>query len=147
MSNVIKEILKKTKEQTLSLQDQLEITELDIEDIDKAALLAIASLRANLNNEDEEGRALWRFIRYLTEIEMPMQIIDYTGLLFPGNDAYYSKSLTPTAFKMIQQQASLMVANERYDDEEHKEWLQNIAEGKLPYGYSIIINEGEKENE
>lgn len=147
MSDVIKEILKKTKEQTLSLQDQLEITELDIEDIDKAALLAIASLRANLNNEDEEGRALWRFIRYLTEIEMPMQIIDYTGLLFPGNDAYYSKSLTPTAFKMIQQQASLMVANERYDDEEHKEWLQNIAEGKLPYGYSIIINEGEKENE
>lgn len=147
MSDVIKEILRKTKEQTLSLQDQLEITELDIEDIDKAALLAIASLRANLNNEDEEGRALWRFIRYLTEIEMPMQIIDYTGLLFPGNDAYYSKSLTPTAFKMIQQQASLMVANERYDDEEHKEWLQNIAEGKLPYGYSIIINEGEKENE
>ena len=147
MSDVIKEILRKTKEQTLSLQDQLEITELDIEDIDKAALLAIASLRANLNNEDEEGRALWRFIRYLTEIEMPMQIIDYTGLLFPGNDAYYSKSLTPTAFKMIQQQASLMVANERYDDEEHKEWLQNIAEGKLPYSYSIIINEGEKENE
>ena len=117
MSDVIKEILRKTKEQTLSLQDQLEITELDIEDIDKAALLAIASLRANLNNEDEEGRALWRFIRYLTEIEMPMQIIDYTGLLFPGNDAYYSKSLTPTAFKMIQQQASLMVANERYDNE------------------------------
>ena len=102
MTDLEKKYLDKTKEQPLSVEDQLEITELEIENADKAALLAVSHLRANLKNKEDEGKALWRFIRYLTEIEMPMQIIDFTGLLFPGNEAYYSKSLTPTAFKMIQ---------------------------------------------
>lgn len=147
MTDLEKKYLDKTKEQPLSVEDQLEITELEIENADKAALLAVSHLRANLKNKEDEGKALWRFIRYLTEIEMPMQIIDFTGLLFPGNEAYYSKSLTPTAFKMIQQQASLMIANEKYDDENHKNWLQDIANGKMPYGYSIMIEEGEKKDE
>lgn len=143
-----KSILDKTKiGEGLSLDDIEELEKSELENIDKAAIMAIDVLRSELENKEEEGLALWRFIRYLTEIEMPMQIIDYSGLLFPGNDAYYEKSLTPTAFKMIQQQASLMIANEKYEDEKHKEWLQNIADGKLPYGYSIRIVKGGAENE
>lgn len=143
MTDLERSFLDKTKEQISSVKDQIEITESDMDGIDKAAMLAVSMLRANLENEEDEGKALWRFIRYLTEIEMPMQIIDFTGLLFPGNEEYYSKALTSTAFKMIQQQAILMIANEKYENEEHKEWLMKISEGQLPYGYSIKIK---KEN-
>lgn len=116
---------------------------------DKAALMAVASLRASLvveNAKEVEPKALWSFIRYLTEIEMPMRIVDLTGILYPGNEAYYSKALTPTAFKIIQRQATLMIEAEKYDSEEHKKWLEDISNGKLPYGYSIQVRE-EKENE
>jgi len=133
--------LSKEKDFVLKVEDLTEIKE-QLEPEDAAALIAMCAFRASLNDA-EEGRALWRFIRYITEIEMPLQIVDFTGMLFPGNEAYYSKSLTPTAFKMIQQQAALMIANEKYDDEEHKEWLQKIADGQMPYGYSVMVNGGE----
>ena len=139
MTDLEKEFLDKTKEQVSSTMEQIKTIDLDIDNVDKAALLAVATLRANLEDKENEGKALWRFIRYLTEIEMPMQIIDFTGLLFPGNEAYYSKVLTSTAFKMVQQQATLMIANEKYENEEHKEWLTKISEGHLPYGYSIMV--------
>lgn len=143
-----KNILDKTKnEKGLTLDEVEELEKSDLDNIDKAAIMAVDILRSELENKEEEGLALWRFIRYLTEIEMPMQIIDYSGLLFPGNEAYYEKSLTPTAFKMIQQQASLMIANKKYEGEKHKEWLQSIADGKLPYGYSIRVVKGGAENE
>lgn len=148
MNTFEKSILDKTKNgKGLTLDEVEELEKSDLDNIDKAAIMAVDVLRSELENKEEEGLALWRFIRYLTEIEMPMQIIDYSGLLFPGNEAYYEKSLTPTAFKMIQQQASLMIANKKYEDEKHKEWLQSIADGKLPYGYSIRVVKGGAENE
>lgn len=149
MTEFERKILDKSKEKDLVLDgsDIKAIREADMDEADKAGLLAVCSVRANLKDKSKEPQALWRFIRYLTEIEMPLQIIDFTGLLFPGNDTYFSKILTPTAFKMIQQQATLMVENEKYENEEHKEWLERIAEGHLPYGYSININKEENEDE
>lgn len=149
MTEFERKILDKSKEKDLVLDgsDIKAIREADMDEADKAGLLAVCSVRANLKDKSKEPQVLWRFIRYLTEIEMPLQIIDFTGLLFPGNDTYFSKILTPTAFKMIQQQATLMVENEKYENEEHKEWLERIAEGHLPYGYSININKEESEDE
>ena len=151
MNKIEKEVLSFSK--TISKEDipnlQEKVNEIikneefqKLEPEDKSALIAVLSFRISLaQNEckDNEPRALWRFIRYLTEIEMPMQIIDYSGMLYPNNEKYYSKILTPTAFKVIQQQAQAMIENKVYEDEEHKKWLEKIANGQMPYGYSIEL--------
>lgn len=115
-----------------------EFEQLDSED--KAALMALVSLRASLvqnKAKEEEPHALWRFIRYLTEIEMPMQMLDLTNMLYPEYDEYFSRTITPTAFKIIQRQACLMLQENQYENEEHKLHLENISNGKLPYGYLV----------
>lgn len=114
----------------------------DLAPEDKSALMALISFRMSLLQNDakeKEPYSLWRFIRYVTEIEMPMQIIDYSGMLYPNNETYFSKILTPTAFKAIQQQANAMIENKVYENEEHKEWLEKIANGQMPYGYSLTM--------
>ena len=88
-------------------------------------------------DKEKEGLALWRFIRYLTEIEMPLKIVDFTYMLFPGNEKYYANILTPTAFTVIQKQAVAMLENNNYENEEHKAHLEKIANGQMPYGYSL----------
>lgn len=104
---------------------------------ERAALTAVLTLRANLEDKSKEPQALWRFIRYLTEVEMPLQFVDYTYFLFPDNEKYFAKILTPTAFHIIQRQAKLMLDNENYEDKRHKAHLEKIANGQMPYGYSI----------
>ena len=146
MKDFEKEILEKTKEGNgLAPTEEQKIIDSELEDVDKAAIKAIAVFRQELKDKNQEGVALWRFIRYLTEIEMPMRIVDFSGLLYPNNEQYYDKVITPTAFQMIQRQATLMVANNKFENEEHKKWLEEIAQGKLPYGYSILTEKG-KEN-
>lgn len=150
MTDFEKDYLKKSKDKDFDLDlEDIEVIRKELDDADASALIAVFALRSALRqvkSEEVEPQALWRFIRYLTEIEMPMRIIDLTGILYPGNEAYYSKALTPTAFKIIQRQATLMIEAEKYDSEEHKKWLEDISNGKLPYGYSIQVRE-EKENE
>lgn len=127
---------------------------------EKAALMAIHSyyeykkdFEERDNHSIDDGIALWRIIRYLTKIEMPMRIIDFTGMLYPNNDDYFASVLTPEAWQIIQRQAALMLANDVYDNDEHKAWLGKVAGGDQVYGYSVTrvekqdmeetINDGE----
>ena len=133
-----KDILEKTKrDKGLSLDDVDELENSDLDNIDKAAIMAVDVLRSELEDKEKEGLALWRFIRYLTEIEMPLKIVDFTYMLFPGNEKYYANILTPTAFTVIQKQAVAMLENNNYENEEHKAHLEKIANGQMPYGYSL----------
>lgn len=133
-----KSILDKTKtNKGLSLDDVEELEKSDLDNIDKAAIMAVDVLRSELEDKEKEGLALWRFIRYLTEIEMPLKIVDFTYMLFPGNERYYANILTPTAFNVIQKQAIAMLENNNYENEEHKIHLEKIANGQMPYGYSL----------
>lgn len=133
-----KDILEKTKkDEGLSLDDVEKLENSDLDNIDKAAIMAVDVLRSELEDKGKEGLALWRFIRYLTEIEMPLKIVDFTYMLFPGNEKYYANILTPTAFNIIQKQAVAMLNNNKYENEEHKIHLEKIANGQMPYGYSI----------
>ena len=133
-----KSILDKTKtNEGLSLDDVEELEKSGLDNIDKAAIMAVDVLRSELEDKEKEGLALWRFIRYLTEIEMPLKIVDFTYMLFPGNEKYYANILTPTAFTVIQKQAVAMLENNNYENEEHKAHLEKIANGQMPYGYSL----------
>lgn len=133
-----KNILDKTKSnEGLSLDDVEELEKSDLDNIDKAAIMAINVLRSELEDKEKEGLALWRFIRYLTEIEMPLKIVDFTYMLFPNNEKYYANILTPTAFNIIQKQAIAILENNSYENEEHKKHLEKIANGQMPYGYSL----------
>ena len=133
-----KDILEKTKkDEGLSLDDVEKLENSDLDNIDKAAIMAVDVLRSELEDKEKEGLALWRFIRYLTEIEMPLKIVDFTYMLFPGNEKYYANILTPTAFTVIQKQAVAMLENNNYENEEHKAHLEKIANGQMPYGYSL----------
>ena len=133
-----KDILEKTKKnEGLSLDDVEKLENSDLDNVDKAAIMAVDVLRSELEDKEKEGLALWRFIRYLTEIEMPLKIVDFTYMLFPGNEKYYANILTPTAFTVIQKQAVAMLENNNYENEEHKTHLEKIANGQMPYGYSL----------
>ena len=149
MTDLERELLEKTKQEGgFEQQDIEQVENSELDSIDKAAILAIDVLRSELENKEDEPKALWRFIRYLTEIEMPLQFIDYTYMLFPGNERYYSKILTPTAFNVLQKQAKLILDNEKYEDEEHKAHLLKIVNGQMHYGYSLempSIKEAESE--
>lgn len=139
--------LQKTVEE---IQNNSEFKKMDV--ADKAAIMAIISLRASLATEDKlnqetEVKALWRFIRYLTEIQMPLRFTDFTYLLFPGNEKYFANILTPTAFNIIQRQAAAMLKNENYEDEEHKAHLEKIVGGQMPYGYSLEMPSIKEEEE
>jgi len=128
---------------------------------EKAALMAIQSyydykrdFEERDNHSIDDGIALWRLIRYITRIEMPMRIIDFTGMLYPNNDEYFASVLTPEAWQIIQRQAALMIANGVYENEEHKNWLGRVAGGEFVYGYSITnpnahggVEEVNEENE
>ena len=138
MNTFEKDILEKTKkDEGLSLDDVEKLENSDLDNIDKAAIMAVDVLRSELEDKEKEGLALWRFIRYLTEIEMPLKIVDFTYMLFPGNEKYYANILTPTAFTVIQKQAVAMLENNNYENEEHKAHLEKIANGQMPYGYSL----------
>ena len=131
----------------LSKKEDFELSKEQIDEIrseldseDAAALIAVITLRLALREENgEEAKALWRFIRYLTEIEMPLKFTDFTFILFPGNSKYFANILTPTAFNIIQRQAKLMLDNEKYENEEHKEHLEKIVNGQMPYGFSLEV--------
>ena len=138
MTDFERSILDKTKgDEGLSLDDIEELEKSDLDNVHKAAIMAIDVLRSELKDKEKEGLALWRFIRYLTEIEMPLKIVDFTYMLFPGNEKYYANILTPTAFSIIQRQAAAMLEKEKYEDEKHKKHLEKIANGQMPYGYSL----------
>ena len=159
MSEIVKNILEVSKrasrENWEDLENYIEKLEendefFNLDEEDRAALIAILNLRANLEDKEKEPMALWRFIRYMTEIQMPLKIVDFTYMLFPGNEKYYANILTPTAFNIIQRQASAMLENNNYEDEKHKKWLEKIANGQMPYGYSLempSIKEQKEENE
>lgn len=148
MTDFERSILNKTKEgEGLSLDDVEKLEKSDLDNVDKAAIMAIDILRSELEDKKMEAQALWRFIRYLTEIEMPLKIVDFTYMLFPGNEKYYANILTPTAFSMIQRQAAAMLENEKYENEEHKKHLEKIANGQMPYGYSLEMPSIKEENE
>lgn len=139
--------LQKTVEE---IQNNSEFKKMDV--ADKAAIMAVISLRASLatenkSNQETEVKALWRFIRYLTEIQMPLRFTDFTYLLFPGNEKYFANILTPTAFNIIQRQAAAMLKNENYEDEEHKAHLEKIVGGQMPYGYSLEMPSIKEEEE
>lgn len=139
--------LQKTVEE---IQNNSEFKKMDV--ADKAAIMAVISLRASLATEDKsnqetEVKALWRFIRYLTEIQMPLRFTDFTYLLFPGNEKYFANILTPTAFNIIQRQAAAMLKNENYENEEHKVHLEKIVSGQMPYGYSLEMPSVKEEEE
>lgn len=147
MTEFERSILEKTKKsEGLSLDDVEELEKSDLDNVDKAAIMAVDVLRSELNDKEKEGLALWRFIRYLTEIEMPLKIVDFTYMLFPGNEKYYANILTPTAFSMIQRQAAAMLENEKYENEEHKKHLEKITNGQMPYGYSLEMPSIKEEN-
>lgn len=138
MTDFEKRLLEQTKtDGGLSEKDVVELEQSDLDNIDKAAIMAVDVLRSELGDKEKEPQALWRFIRYLTEIEMPLKFIDFTYMLFPGNEKYYANILTPTAFSMIQKQAAAMLENEQYENEEHRLHLEKVATGQMPYGYSI----------
>lgn len=139
MTDLEKSFLEKTKDTDFAPtpENLREIEEAEIDEIDKSALIAIAHLRSILKNEDKEPQALWRFVRYLTEVQMPLRFIDFTYMLFPGNEKYYANILTPTAFNVIQKQAAAMLENKNYEDDAHKEHLEKIVNGQMPYGYSL----------
>ena len=147
MTDFERSILDKTKgDEGLSLDDIEELEKSDLDNIDKAAIMAIDVLRSELKDKEKEGLALWRFIRYLTEIEMPLTIVDFTYMLFPGNEKYYANILTPTAFNIIQRQAAAMLKKEKYENEEHKKHLEKVANGQMPYGYSLEMPSIKEEN-
>ena len=147
MTDFERSILDKTKgDEGLSLDDIEELEKSDLDNIDKAAIMAIDVLRSELKDKEKEGLALWRFIRYLTEIEMPLKIVDFTYMLFPGNEKYYANILTPTAFNIIQRQAAAMLEKEKYENEEHKKHLEKVANGQMPYGYSLEMPSIKEEN-
>ena len=147
MTDFERSILDKTKrDEGLSLDDIEELEKSDLDNVDKAAIMAVDVLRSELKDKEKEGLALWRFIRYLTEIEMPLKIVDFTYMLFPGNEKYYANILTPTAFNIIQRQAAAMLEKEKYENEEHKKHLEKVANGQMPYGYSLEMPSIKEEN-
>lgn len=142
--------LQNLQETVEEIQNNSEFKKMDV--ADKAAIMAVISLRASLATEDKsnqetEVKALWRFIRYLTEIQMPLRFTDFTYLLFPGNEKYFANILTPTAFNIIQRQAAAMLKNENYENEEHKAHLEKIVGGQMPYGYSLEMPSIKEEEE
>lgn len=142
--------LQNLQETVEEIQNNSEFKKMDV--ADKAAIMAVISLRASLATEDKsnqetEVKALWRFIRYLTEIQMPLRFTDFTYLLFPGNEKYFANILTPTAFNIIQRQAAAMLKNENYENEEHKAHLEKIVGGQMPYGYSLEMPSVKEEEE
>ena len=147
MTDFERSILDKTKgDEGLSFDDIEELEKSDLDNVDKAAIMAVDVLRSELKDKEKEGLALWRFIRYLTEIEMPLKIVDFTYMLFPGNEKYYANILTPTAFNIIQRQAAAMLEKEKYENEEHKKHLEKVANGQMPYGYSLEMPSIKEEN-
>lgn len=128
-----------------AIEDIEKLLQEQMSEDDKAGLSATIMFNtvANMVSAPEDntiiGKGMWRFIRGITGIEMPMQILDLTGLMYPHNEEYFSRSITPTAFNIIQRQASLMIDAGEYDNEEHLIHLQSIKDGKLPYGYSIKL--------
>lgn len=144
MTEYEQEFLDKTKKyKEISSEDFEEIKNKEMPEEDRAALRAVLALRASLGeeNKNKEPQALWRFIRYLTEIEMPMKIIDFTAILFPNNEEYFANTLPQNALRIVQRQAKFMLENKAYRDEEHKCHLEKIINNELPYGYTSDIKE------
>ncbi|MBQ2885056.1 MAG: hypothetical protein IJE43_15075 [Alphaproteobacteria bacterium] len=116
-----------------------EIRDADLDPDDTVGLITAAAFHAakNVTFDTTDGISLWRAIRYITGIQMPMRMIDFTAILKPGMEKYFANILTPTAFDVIRTQAEKMLENEAYENKEEKEHLIKISKGEMPYGYSL----------
>ena len=114
-----------------------EIRDADLDPDDTVGLIAAAAFHAakNVTFDTTDGISLWRAIRYITGIQMPMRMIDFTAMLKPGMDKYFANILTPTAFSVIRSQAEKMLENEAYENEEEKTHLEKIAIRHSPFSY------------
>ena len=66
-----------------------------------------------------------------------MQIIDFTAMLFPNNEEYFKREMPVVAYELIQKAAQQMLDKKDYQNEEHKQWLEAIVKGEIPYGWKI----------
>ena len=137
MTDLEKRMLDLSKEKELSYKELEEIKNGVEDEIDRAALMGVLAIRANLKDKSKEPLALWRFVRYLTEVELPMQIIDFTAMLFPNNEEYFKREMPVVAYELIQKAAQQMLDKKDYQNEEHKQWLEAIVKGEIPYGWKI----------
>lgn len=89
----------------------------------------------------QSGATLWDFIEDWSSVGKKTQcakIIDYDNMLYPQYEDKFDKSITPEAWKRIQEAAENLLEN----DASHahpdvvKHW-KSIVAGKVPFGFYV----------
>lgn len=128
------------------------IEKFELEGIQKCNLAVITSIALLKNfvegklfdmSESEFEQTKWLLLKSLFPDlgDGPISIMKWNTLLVPSGESYF-KSISPEAFETIQQSARLLLdmhnsGSRTYEPEQIKHW-ENIINGEVPFGYTII---------
>lgn len=89
----------------------------------------------------QSSATLWDFIEDWSSVGKKTQcakIIDYDNMLYPQYEDKFDKSITPEAWKRIQEAAENLLENDASHAHPNvvKHW-KSIVDGKIPFGFYI----------
>lgn len=79
----------------------------------------------------------WEMIPKLMMIRPPARIVDYNNMLYPQYEDKFNKTITPSIFKHLQDEAKRQLGEETHAREELRNHWQSIVDGKVPFGYLL----------
>lgn len=83
--------------------------------------------------------AMWDFIQdwQYRSNKCGLKMVDYDEMLYPQYDYKFEKTIKRHTWEALQKRARELLAEDRGVDEVREHW-QSIADGKVPFGYTVI---------
>jgi hypothetical protein len=82
---------------------------------------------------------MWRFLHHWLHKEQPLKLVEYEHMLYPQYEEEFEKTIPPDVAQWLREEA-----NKRKDepgpvdmDADVTKHMQRIADGQLPFGYTV----------
>jgi len=87
----------------------------------------------------QSGAVMWQFVQNWLQEKGPLELVRYEHMLYPQYEGEFANTITPNAWKFLQEQAAKNLANydKRLTSVEVVAHWQSIAEGVVPFGYVV----------
>jgi hypothetical protein len=106
-----------------------------------AALAAACALDKSPNGGItgfQAGAVFWEFFgEWMHERGKPARMVRYENMLFPQYEDHFQKTITPSTWKWLQEQAKKNLAESGHAAPGIRAHWENIVDGRVPFGYSV----------
>ena len=90
----------------------------------------------------QASAVMWEFITNWMQKTGPLELVDYSSMLFPQYEENFQKVITESVWNYLQTEAKKCLAQDGTTlNKDVKEHWQSIVDGKVPFDYSVKLKE------